>query len=53
MLEEGAERLVFLHRAGELGEVFEAAGAFGRAIGLEHRGVAALVEDEAGEIGVR
>ena len=29
MLEEGAERFIFLHRAGELGEVFEAAGAFG------------------------
>ena len=31
MLEEGAERLVILHRAGEFGEVLEAAGAFGLA----------------------
>ena len=52
VLEEGAERLVILHRAGELGEVFEAAGAFGRAVGLEHRGVAGFVEDQAGELGV-
>ena len=52
MLEEGAERFIFLHRAGELGEVFEAAGAFGRAVGLEHRGVAALVEHDAGELGM-
>ena len=37
MLEEGAEGFIFLHRAGELGEVFEAAGGFGAALGLEHR----------------
>jgi hypothetical protein len=37
MLEEIAERLVFLHRAGEFGQVFEPAGAFGAALGLEHR----------------
>ena len=41
MLEEGAERFIFFHRARELGEVFEAAGAFGRAVGLEHRRIAA------------
>src|SRR3546814_6797590 len=50
MLQEGAERFIFLHGAGELGQVFEAAGAFGGAIGLEHRGVARFVEDEAGEL---
>ena len=48
MLEEGAERLVFLHRAGELGEVLEPAGALGRAVGLEHRGVAAIRRASAG-----
>ena len=53
MLEEGAERFIFFHRARELGEVFEAAGAFGRAVGLEHRGVAALVEHDPGELGMR
>ena len=53
MLEEGAERLVFLHRAGQLGEVLEAAGAFGRAVGLEHRGVAGFVEHQPGELGMR
>ena len=37
MLEEGAEGFIFLHRARELGEVFEAAGGFGAALGLEHR----------------
>ena len=42
MLEEGAERFIFFHRARELGEVFEASGAFGRAVGLEHRRVAGL-----------
>ena len=52
MLEEGAERFIFFHRARELGEVFETAGAFGRAVGLEHRGVAALVEQDARELGV-
>ena len=52
MFEEGAEGLIFLHRARELGEVFEAAGAFGRAVGLEHGGVAALVEQDARELGM-
>ena len=52
MFEEGAERLIFLHRAGELGEILEPAGALGRAVGLEHRGVARFVEDEAGELGM-
>ena len=52
MLEEGAERLIFLHRAGQFGEVLEAAGGFGAALGLEHGGVAAFVEHQAGELGV-
>ena len=53
MLEERAERLIFLHRPRQLGEVFEPAGALGRAVGLEHRGIAGFVEDQAGELGVR
>jgi hypothetical protein len=52
MLEERGEALIFLHRADELVEVLEAAGGFGGAIGLPHRGVAALVEDDAGELGM-
>ena len=52
MLEEAGEVLIFLHRPGELGEVFEAAGGFGAALGLEHRGVAALVEHDPRELGV-
>ena len=52
VLEEGGEAFIFLHRAGELGEVFEAAGAFRAAVGLEHGGVAAFVEHDAGELGV-
>ena len=53
MLEEGAEAFIFLHRAGELGEVLEPAGGLGAALGLEHGGVAAFVEQDAGELGVR
>ena len=52
MLEEGAERLIFLHRAGQFGEVFEPARGFGAALGLEHGGVAAFVEHQAGKLGV-
>ena len=52
VLEEGAERFIFFHRARELGEVFETAGALRRAVGLEHRRVAALVEQDAGKLGV-
>ena len=49
MLEERLERFIFLHRARELGEVLEAAGAFGGAVGLKHRGVAAFVEEDAAQ----
>ena len=52
VLQECLQRFIFLHRARELGEIFEPAGAFGRAVRLEHRGVAALVEHDAGELGV-
>ena len=52
MFEERLERFIFLHRAGQLGEVFEAAGGLGRAVGLEHRGVAEFFEDDARELGV-
>src|SRR3546814_667112 len=44
------EDFIFLHGAGERVQVVEASGAFGGAIGLEHRGVARFVEDEAGEL---
>ena len=47
------EGLIFLHRPGQLGEVFEAAGGFGAALGLEHGGVAALIEHDPGELGMR
>jgi hypothetical protein len=40
MFEEGAERLIFLHGARQLAEVLQTAGGFGRALVLEHRGVA-------------
>ena len=53
MLEEGAQRLVFLHRADQLLQVFEPAGRFGRAVVLPHLGVAALLQDDLGELGVR
>ena len=53
VFEERAEDFIFFHRARQLGEVFEPAGAFGRAVGLEHRGVAALVEHDAGQLGMR
>ena len=52
MLEEGAERLIFLHRAGQLGEVFEPARGLGAFVGLERGGVAGFVEDDSRELGV-
>ncbi len=52
MLEEAGEVVIFLHRAGELGEVFEAAGGFGGAVGLEHGRVAGFFEDDSGKVGV-
>ena len=51
MLEEAAEAVILLHRAGQLDEVVQPAGALGRSVGLEHGGVAALVEHLTGELG--
>ena len=42
MFEEIAQRLVFLHRAGKFDEIVRAAGAFGRAIGVQHIVIAAF-----------
>ena len=53
MLEEGAQRLVFLHGADQLLQVFEPARRLGRAVVLPHLGVAALLQDDLGELGVR
>jgi len=53
MLEEGAERLIFLHGADKLGEVLESSGALGRTIGLQHRRVAGFVEDQPRQFRVR
>ena len=52
MLEERAEGLIFLHRAGQLGEILEPTGGFGAALGLEDGGIARFIEDDAGEFGV-
>ena len=53
MLEEGAERFIFLHRAGRARRGFRAGRRLSAdAVGLEHRGVAALVEHDAGELGM-
>ena len=53
VFEEGAERVVFLHRADEFAEVLQAPGRLDRFLGLVHRGVAALVEQLPREFGVR
>ena len=53
MLKERAERVEFLHRAGQLGKVFQTPGGFGGAIILPHRRVTGLVQYEPGEFGVR
>ena len=44
MLQEVTQRFVFVHRAGQFGEVFQTARAFGALFGLERGGVGALVE---------
>ncbi len=53
MFEEGAQRLVFLHGADQLLQVFEPAGGFRRAVVLPHVGVAGLLQNGLGELGVR
>ena len=53
MLEEIAQREIFLHRAGEFRKVLGAPRAFGRAVGGEHRVVAALLHHQPQQIGGR
>ena len=53
VFEEIAERFVFLHCAGEFGEVFEAAAGLDSLFGLKCQRVAAFVEHGAGQICVR
>ena len=53
VLEEAGEVLEILHRAHQLLEVFQAAGGVGALVVLPHRGVAALVEHDFGQFGVR
>ena len=53
MFEERAQRFVFLHRAYEFGQIFEPARRLSAFVRLEHRGVAAFVEDLPREIGMR
>ena len=51
MFEEIAERFVFLHRAGEFGQVFDPACRFRRTFGLQHGGVAAFIDYRAQQFG--
>ena len=53
MFEERAEGFIFLHRADEFGQVFEASGRLRRLLILPHRGVAAFVEQLPSEFGMR
>src|SRR5688572_22111813 len=53
VLEKTLQVLELLHRANELLQVVEAALRVGRAVLLPHLGVAALVEDDLGKLGVR
>ena len=44
MLQKRAQRLIFFHSAREFREVLQPPRAFGAAFGLQHRGIAALVQ---------
>ncbi len=52
MLEEVAERLIFLHRPDQLLQVFEAPRGFGGALGLQCGSIAAFVEDLPSQLGM-
>src|SRR3546814_20953099 len=52
MFQERAQRLIFLHGAGEFAQVLQPPRAFGGPLGLEHGGVAALVQYLPGEFGM-
>ncbi len=53
VLEEAGEALELVHGAHQLLEVLQPAGGVGRAVLLPHLGVAALVEHDLGQLGVR
>ena len=53
VLEEAGEVLELLHGAHQLLEVLQPAGGVGAAVLLPHLGVAALVEHDLGQLGVR
>ena len=52
MLQKRAQRFVILHCAGKLVQVLQPPIGFGGALGLQHRGIAAFVEQDAGQLGM-
>ena len=52
MLEEAGERVELLHEADQLFQVLELRLRLRRALGLPHAGVAGLIEDQLGELGM-
>ena len=50
MLQERRQRVELLHRLDQLLEVLQPARGVGRALGLPHRGIAALVQDDLGQL---
>ena len=53
VFEKAAQVLELVHRANELFQVLQPAGGVGGAVLLPHLGVAALVQDDLGQLGVR
>ena len=53
MLEETGERVELLHEADQLFQVLELRLRLRRALGLPHAGIAGLIEDQLGELGMR
>ena len=52
MLEEARERVELLHEADQLFQVLELRLRLRRALGLPHAGIAGLIEDQLGELGM-
>ncbi len=52
VLQEGGQRIELLHGADQLLEVLQPARRIGRAVGLQHVGVAGFLEDDLGKLGV-